>query len=127
MKYLFLFSFVLLVVSCGNPQPETDPAINIPVEESATEIISNIPTPNLMGGINLANQNVCRANMQSLATSIVMHQAQHGELPATLEEVGSAICPDGGAYRYVVSGQSWTIDCPASPSHGSITDGAGSW
>ncbi len=127
MKHLFLFSFVLLFVSCGNPQPDTDPAINIPVEESAAEIISDIPTPNLTGGINLANQNVCRVNMQSHATSIVIYQAQHGEFPATIEEIGSAICPDGGAYRYVLNGQSWTIDCPSSPSHGSITNGACSW
>lgn len=124
MKYLILFSLILLIASCGNSQPETDPAINIPVGETVAPALH---TPNLMGGINLADQNICRTNMQSHATSIVMYQAQHGELPATIEEIGSATCPDGGEYRYAVNGQSWTIDCPASPSHGSITDGACSW
>ncbi len=124
MKYFAVFSLILLMAGCGGAQPETDPAINIPAEEA----MPDASAPDLTAGIDLANQNVCRANMYALAASIAMYQSQNGELPATLEEATvSAACPDAGAYRYVVDGQSWRLECQAEPSHGFIENGNSSW
>ena len=125
MKYIILFSLVLLTASCGNSQPDTDPAINIPVDDP----VQNAFVPDLTAGIDLADQNVCRTNMQVAASAIAIYQAQYGELPATLEETssGSVVCPHGGRFLYAVEGQSWTVTCPADIPHGSITDGACDW
>ncbi|MCD4707858.1 MAG: hypothetical protein K8S62_08980 [Candidatus Sabulitectum sp.] len=129
MKYFAAFSLILLMTGCGGAQPETDPAINIPAGEvTPEEDVSDVNVPNLTAGIDLANQSACRANMHAIAASVVMYQAQNGLLPATLAEVGvPAICPDAGAYRYTVDGQSWTLDCPANPTHGSIANGVSNW
>ncbi len=123
MKYFTVLFLIVLMAGCGGSQPETDPAINIP----ADEILSGVNAPNLTAGIDLANQNVCRTNMLAISSAISMYQVQHGELPSSLEEVGSSICPDGGSYRYTVSGQNWTVNCPASPAHGSVSNGTSSW
>jgi len=124
MKYLILFSFVLIVAGCGgNSQPETDPAINIPVDE----VISGIAVPDLGAGIDLADQNVCRVNMLAVSTSITMYQVQHGEFPSSLEEISRSGCPDAGAYGYTLTGQSWKLECLSVPSHGFIENGNTSW
>lgn len=130
MKYFAVLSLVLLMAGCGNPQPETDPAINIPAEDVNLEVpASGVNVPNLTAGIDLANQNACRANMYAVAASITMYQAQHGELPATIEQAmgGSPICPDAGAYRYTIDGQNWKLECQAVPSHGFIENGGANW
>lgn len=125
MKYLVVLAFVLFWAGCGGSQPETDPAINIPVEEEA---IGEVNVPDLNAPINLANENVCHVNMQTAATSIVMYQAQHGNIPATLAEAGAvSVCPEGGSYIYTVEGQSWKLECAATPSHGFIENGSSSW
>lgn len=127
MKYYAVLSLVLLVAGCGN-QPETDPAINIPAEEVTPEVAPpDVNTPNLTAGIDLAKQNACRANMHTIAASITMYQAQHGELPSTLTEVVPATCPEAGAYGYTVDGQNWKLECQAVPSHGFIENGNASW
>ncbi|MCK5785762.1 MAG: hypothetical protein KAH54_04280 [Candidatus Sabulitectum sp.] len=123
MKITAFLFLVVLAAGCGSQQPETDPAINI----SATDVIAEVAVAHLTSGIDLANQNVCRANLLTISASIAMYQAQNGELPATLGEVGSTICPEAGAYKYVVDGQNWTVSCPATPSHGSVESGASSW
>lgn len=131
MKYLAVLALIILVAGCGgNSQPETDPAINIPLEQDAGEITdSGVNAPNLTAGIDIAEQSACRANMHAIAASIAMYQVEHGALPSTLEEVmGVApVCPDGGNYQLVIEDNSWTVSCSAEPSHGSITDGINSW
>ncbi len=125
MKYMLVLSLFLLIAACGSPQPETDPAINISAEDIAPGTASGVNIPNFNAPIDLTKQNVCRTNMQSAAAFIVMYQAQHSELPSVFEEALS--CPEAGTYEYSVEGNSWTISCPAHPSHGSITDGTKSW
>ncbi len=130
MKYFAFLVLAVLVTGCGgNSQPETDPAINSPSGETALENTpSGFTTTNLTGGINRANQEVCRTNMLTAAASISMYQAQYGSPPETLAEAGvHAVCPEAGTFRYTVDGQSWALDCPANPSHGSIRDGVSSW
>jgi len=128
MKY---FAFLLLAVAvsgCGGNQPDTDPAINIPVETAMENTSSGLNVSNITGGINRANQEVCRTNMLTVSASISMYQAQHGTLPETLAEAGIyATCPEAGAFRYSVEGQNWTLDCSANPSHGSMRNGVSSW
>lgn len=114
---------IMLVLACGE-KPETDPAINIP-----GDAIQAIATPDLTSGINLAEQNACRVNMQTASASIAMVQAQTGEIPQTLGEALSIpiSCSEGGSYTYTVEGDSWKLECPAHPSHGCIEDGRASW
>ncbi len=123
MKYFIIPLLIVLMSGCGSSQPETDPAINIPVDE----VISGIAVPDLGAGIDLADQNVCRVNMLAVSTSITMYQVQHGELPSSLEEISRSGCPDAGAYRYTLTGQSWKLECLAVPSHGFIENGNTSW
>lgn len=122
MKSLLVLSLFLLIAACGSPQPETDPAINISIEDITP---SGVNAPNLTAGIDMANQNVCRANMLTAAASITLYKTQHSELPSSVAGYGS--CPDGGSYEYLIEGQSWTLKCPANPSHGYIIDGTDSW
>ena len=123
MKWFAVLASALLLFACGSPQPETDPAINIP-----GDAIQAIATPDLTSGINLAEQNACRANMQTASASITMVQAQTGAVPATLgEALNVPICPDGGSYIYTVEGDSWRLECPSHPSHGFIESGRASW
>ncbi|OPX31493.1 MAG: hypothetical protein B1H09_02775 [Gemmatimonadaceae bacterium 4484_173] len=129
MKYFVFFVLAVLVAGCGGNQPDTDPAINLPSGETAMENTpSGLNAPNITGGINRANQEVCRTNMLTASASISMYQAQHGTLPETLAEAGIyAICPEAGEFRYNVDGQNWTLECPADPSHGSVHNGVSSW
>ncbi len=124
MKWFTVAASIMLFAGCGSPQPETDPAINIP-----GDAIQAIATPDLTSGIDLAEQNACRANMQTVSASITMVQAQTGTVPATLEEALSVpvSCPEGGSYTYTVEGDSWRLECPAHPSHGYIESGRASW
>lgn len=117
-----LFILLILLVGCGN-QPETDPAINIPADEVRGS------APDLTAGIDRANQEVCRANMQTAASSIAMYFAQNGELPATLEEATGVpmFCPDGGEYTFTAEDGSWRVECPGEPSHGAVEDGIPIW
>ena len=122
MKYLFTLAAVVLLAGCGN-QPETDPAINIPASE-----IETASAPDLTAGIDRASLEVCRANMQTAGASILMYQASSGSLPSTLEEAGvSAVCPEGGRYRYTVDGSVWRLECPCEPSHGAMENGTPDW
>ena len=124
MKWFAVSTIAMLIFACGSPQPETDPAINIP-----GDAIDAIATPNLTAGVDLAEQSACRANMQTASTSIIMVQAQSGSLPQTLGEALSVpiSCPDGGSYTFTVEGDSWRLECPANQSHGHIVDGLSSW
>lgn len=113
MILLFLFA------GCGQ-QPETDPAINIPS--------STVNTPDITSGIETANENVCRANMQTVAAGIMMYQAENGSLPEDLDQLSvPAVCPDGGKYLYTVEGSVWQLSCPADPCHGSMVNGTPDW
>jgi hypothetical protein len=125
MKFYAVLSVLVLLTGCGGgPEPETDPAINIP----AGEIIDGIRTPDLTAGIDRANEEVCRVNMQTAAGCVVLYQAQSGLLPATLTEAGvSAVCPDAGQYRYTPNGSNWKLECPATPSHGFVENSDPSW
>lgn len=124
MKCLLALSLFLLLIGCGGNQPQTDPAINISAEE-----IETVNAPDLTAGIDRANQEVCRTNMQMAASNIVMYQAQNGTLPGSLSEASSvpARCPEGGEYIYTVENGSWKLECPANPSHGFIENGTASW
>jgi len=125
MKCLAVLSLLALLIGCGGgPEPETDPAINIP----ASEIVDGIRTPDLTSGIDRAGEQVCRANMLSASSCIVVYQAQYSQLPTTLLEAGvSAVCPDGGQYRYTVSSSSWKLECPEVSSHGFVENSITSW
>jgi len=128
MKYFAFLLLAVVVAGCGGNQPDTNPAINIPGETALENASSGLNVHNLTGGINRVNQEVCRTNMLAASASISMYQAQHGTLPETLAEAGIyAACPEAGAFRYTVDGQNWTLDCPANPSHGSVSNGASSW
>ena len=122
MKCLLTLSLILL--GCGGNQPETDPAINIPASE-----ISTANAPDITAGINRANLEVCRTNMQLAATNIAMYQAQNGTLPESMEEASSTAvrCPDCGDYNYSTENGSWKLECPAEPSHGFIENGTPGW
>jgi hypothetical protein len=128
MKYFVLFSVAVLVVGCGGNQPDTDPAISLPVETAMETASSGLGVPNLTGGINMANQEVCRTNMLTASASITMYIAQHGTPPETLDEAGvHANCPEASAFRYTVDGQNWSLECQADLSHGSVRNGVISW
>lgn len=124
MKLLLPALLLVFLLGCGNNQPETDPAINIPASA-----IETAGAPDLTAGIDLANQEVCRVNMQTASSNIVMYQAQNGTLPGSLGEASSipAACPGGGVLEYTAEGSSWRIECPANPSHGFIENGVRSW
>ncbi len=125
---VFVLALAFLVIGCGNPQPETDPAINIPAGEIILDdTTATTNAPSLTRGINLANQNVCRANMQAASAAVTMYQAQNSELPASIEEVAFAVCPEAGSYNYTVNGSSWKVECPCEPSHGFVENGNASW
>ena len=132
MKYLFTAILILFLTGCG-AQPETDPAINISSDfidaaEEEIESGNGVNAPDLNAPINLANQNICRTNMQTAAGMITMYMAQHNQPPETFEESGANVsCPEGFAYDYSTDGNRWTIECKAHPSHGSITDGIPNW
>lgn len=124
MKCLLASVFALLLFSCGGNQPETDPAINIP----STEVGSG-NTIDITAGIDRADQEVCRVNMQTAATAIVVYQAQNGTLPESLGQLSGipARCPDGQEYVYTVENGSWKLECPAAQPHGCIENGSASW
>ncbi len=122
MKHLSAFFAVILLAGCGN-QPETDPAINIPASE-----VEPAGAPDITAGIDRANLEVCRANMQTAGASILMYQASNGSLPSTLEEAGvSAVCPEGGRYEYTMENGAWRLECPCEPSHGTMENGTPDW
>jgi hypothetical protein len=128
MKYFVFFVLTVLIAGCGGNQPDTDPAINLPGETAMENTPSGLHAPNFTGGIDRANQEVCRTNMLIASASISMYQVQHETLPETLAEAGIyATCPEAGAFRYTVDGQNWTLECPADPSHGSLQNGVSSW
>lgn len=124
MKCLLASILFLFLLGCGGNQPDTDPAINISAEE-----VETANAPDLTAGIDRANQEVCRANMQIAASNVVMYQAQNGTLPESMDEASSVPvqCPEGGEYIYTVENGSWKIECPASASHGFIENGTSSW
>jgi hypothetical protein len=124
MKCLTAFVLFVFLCGCGGNRPETDPAINI----SASEVRSG-SVPDLTAGIDRANQEVCRANMQIASSSITLYQAQHGILPGSMSEASSVPvrCPEGGEYIYTVENGSWKLECPESPSHGFVENGIPGW
>ena len=124
MKCLLVSFLFLLLIGCGGNQPGTDPAINISAEELETS-----SAPDLTAGIDRANQEVCRTNMQMAASNIVIYQAQNGTLPGSMGEASSipVCCPEGGEYTYTVESGNWKLECPAHPSHGFIENGTSSW
>jgi hypothetical protein len=124
MKCLLASFLFLFLIGCGGKQPETDPSINIPAEE-----VETVNAPDLTAGIDRANQEVCRTNMQMAASNILMFQAQNAVLPESMGEASSVPvqCPEGGEYIYTVENGSWKIECPANPSHGFIENGTASW
>lgn len=122
MKYLMILCLAVLLAGCGE-KPAAEPENDVSAED-----VQTVNAPNLTAGIDMANQEVCRTNMLTASSSIVMFQAQTGNLPSSLEEAGiSMSCPEHGRYIFTVEGNGWRLECPGTPSHGCIENGQVSW
>lgn len=119
---------ILLTITVGCGESEE---IRGEVEQAA----SSSEGIQISTGVNLAERNACRTLMMTLATSMEMYMAMHGNYPQNLEdlrEVGGTVitCP-GLHVQYMLNtteiGNGYTLKCPDVPSHGSITDGNPDW
>ena len=119
---------ILLTVNSGCGESEE-------IREEVEQAASSGEGIHISAGVNLAERNSCRTNMMTLATSMEMYMAMHGNYPENLEdlsEVGGTVinCP-GLQVKYMLNitegGNGYTLECPDVPSHGSVTDGNPDW
>ena len=105
------------------------------IREEVEQAVSSSDGIHISAGVNLAERNSCRTQMMTLATSMEMYSAMHGNYPQNLEdlrEVGGTVitCP-GLHVQYMLNiteiGNGYTLKCPDVPTHGSITDGNPDW
>jgi len=118
----------LLIITTGCGESEE-------IREEVEQAVSSSDGIHISAGVNLAERNACRTQMMTLATSMEMYMAMHGNYPQNLEdlrEVGGTVitCP-GLHVQYILNtteaGNGYTLKCPDVPSHGSITDGDPGW
>jgi len=119
---------ILLLITAGCGATEE-------IREEVEQAASSSEGIHISAGVNLAERNSCRTLMMTLATSMEMYMAMHGNYPENLEalrEVGGTVitCP-GLHVQYMLNiteaGNGYTLKCPDVPSHGSITDGNPDW
>ena len=83
---------------------------------------------------DLVDQECCRANMNALATDLIVFFSLHGEWPEDLSEIDDfaqrrrpLVCPmSGEEYLYDLSDSGYVISCPCGE-HGCIIMGRPSW
>lgn len=77
-------------------------------------------------------EDVCRANMRTIASQATIFFAGNDRYPKNLEEIGMAgvVCPECGEEYQLVGGVSqYLVHCPVAqlPNHGAIVNGIPSW
>ncbi len=77
-------------------------------------------------------ENICRANMRTIASQAVMYFANHNKFPTSLEDIGMSgvACPACGQEIVLIgSDTTFYVGCPMpeDPNHGYIDNDGASW
>jgi len=100
-------------------------------------ILAAIAIPKFTSIQEDAKRSACRSNLKNIATAEAMYYARldHTYTDAAglessdiLGNATSLECPSNAtAYVYTPAADTYTVACPYTPSHGSVTDGVTSW
>lgn len=99
-------------------------------------ILAAIAIPKFNDVSESAKRNSCRANMRTIASQEVIYFASNNRYTNNLAALNltGVVCPGNKTAHTIQIGSigggsnnSFTITCPASPSHGNINNGIASW